>query len=161
MQGMPREVILALVLVDLPINLDEKSDTTLRDGFGASWWYITCECDDHYVDIVEEVVSLCTFDQIQALCSLKKGRDTLLRRSTPKSRSVLSKLTRFVGRFEFTDTERLAPSNDDFVSLEALDFGTSWDPIPHGRSILLRAFSNKGLFEQEVCQLAFLMCVIK
>lgn len=154
MQMLPREVILALVLVDLPINLDRGDDTILREGFGASWWYLTCECDDYYVDIVEEVVTLCSFAQVRALCFFKDGTtDTLLARATPKCKSVLSRSLRFVGRFEFVD--RAPVYSDASVGVKeynALDFGTHIDPAPDGRRVVLKCFTREDSFRHEVSE---------
>ena len=152
MQMLPREVILALVLVDLPVNLDRKNDATLRKGFGASLWYLACECDDYYVDIVEEVVSLCTFDQVRALSILKEGTtDVLVARATPKCKSALARALRFVGRFEFVDS---APAYSDasvaVQAFNALDFGTPLDFLPDGKRVVLKCFSREDLFQHEV-----------
>ena len=64
MQLMPDEGILAIALVDLPIDIDDKDGIKVREEFGRSWWFLACECDDHHVDIVQEIVAICTFQQI-------------------------------------------------------------------------------------------------
>ncbi len=57
--GVPREVIMEIGLVDLTIDLEATGKEWLsgRDGYGASWWYLTCDCDDAYVDVVKEMIS--------------------------------------------------------------------------------------------------------
>lgn len=152
MQMLPREVILALVLVDLPINLDVQNDTALREGFGASWWYLACDSDDYFVDIVEEVVSLCSFAQVRAL-SLQTAvtADVLLTRATPKCRNVLSKALRFVGRYEFVDRSPVySDENDGAKAFNALDFGTFIDPTTDGRRVVLKCYTKEAPFLNDV-----------
>ena len=149
MQMLPREVILALVLVDLPIHLDNDSDTSTREGFGSSWGYLTCECDDHYVGIVEEVVSLCSFAQVRTLCFLKvSATDVLLSRATPKCKNLLSRALRFMGRFEFVESSPTY-SDEEVEVYNAMDYGTSLDPIVNGRKVLLQSFHSKSAFLRE------------
>jgi hypothetical protein len=152
MQMLPREVILALVLVDLPISLDQKVDVEVRDGFGGSWWYLACECDDHYVDVVEEVVSILSYPQVREACFMPGGSDeSLISRATPKCRNVLQRALRFVGRFEFLGNKQ--SQTDDARGLkvfEALDFGTKSHPIPDGRRVLLKCFAREDVYLKEV-----------
>jgi hypothetical protein len=154
MQMVPREVILAMVLVDFPLDLDEKDTVRTRDGFGDSWWYITCDCDDYFVDIVEEVVSMCSFAQTQALCSLKNGStESLFARATPKCKTCLSKALRLAGRYEIAD---LAPIHHDasvgVKICEAIDFGGSLQSSEEGRRVRLMCFSKEIEFLHEVRQ---------
>ena len=146
------ELILALVLVDLPIDLDRQNDMQVREGFGASWWYIACECDDFYSDIVGEVVSLCTYSQVEALSMwTNKSQGLLLERATPKSSAILSSVLRFAGRFEIVGS---GPSFEDFAhSIEeynAVDYGPFNDPLVDGRRVLLRCFTSESNFRNEV-----------
>lgn len=155
MQLMPEEVILAIALVDLPIDIDDKDGIKVRENFGLSWWFLTCECDDHYVDIVKEVVAICTFQQIRALCFMKGGSSqnkiTVISRATPKSRQVLTQALRFVGRFEFVGNEALY--SDPKIGLkefEALDFGDSSSSQEEGRRVLLKCYSEQEPFLTQV-----------
>lgn len=155
MEMMPREVILALVLVDLPIDLDEKAGIKVREGFGGSWCYLTCECDDHYTDVVEEVISICSYPQVRELCFAKCGPNanggSVIMRATPRCRLALRKALRFVGRFEFLGTAAL--HSDVSLGLkvfEALDFGTDDDDFEDGRRVLLRCYSREKSYLQEV-----------
>lgn len=152
MQMLPREVILALVLVDLPINLDQKVGVEVRDGFGGSWWYLTCECDDHYVDVVDEVVSILSYPQVRETCFMKGSSDeSLISRATPKCRNVLQRALRFVGRFEFLGSLK-THSNDarGLKAFDALDFGTKLSPFPDGRRVLLKCYAREDVFTKEV-----------
>jgi hypothetical protein len=145
MQGFPREVILGLVLVDLPINLDQKKQVELREeAFGESWWYITCDCDDHYVDIVKEVLELCNYEQAKALCFISDGPDVLFRRASPKCKQALANAMRFCSRFELHD------EGPEPATYNAVDYGTPFDPIPEGQRVLLRSYSCKEDYEADV-----------
>jgi hypothetical protein len=145
-----------MVLVDLPIDLGHQQTVRLRDGFGGSWWFLTCECDDSYVDIVEEVVSLCSYSQIRAMCFVKDGsEDTLLSRATPKCREVLRRSLRFAGRFEFVGSNPIY--SDEEIGLkvfDALDYGTPDDPDEDGRRVILKCFANGESFAEEVSLVA-------
>ena len=145
---LPREVILAFVLVDLPINLDTTDATLPKHGFGASWWYLVCECDDYYINIVQDVISLCTFPQIRSLCLLRNGiGDVLLARATPKCKSVLDSVLRIVGRFEFVESSPIF--TDTLLGVDvfnALDFGSQLDPIRDGKSVTLHCFMSEHSF---------------
>lgn len=44
MQSLPADVLVAIVLEDLPIDIDETNDIKVVSGKGSSWWYLTCEC---------------------------------------------------------------------------------------------------------------------
>jgi hypothetical protein len=151
MQMLPREVILGMVLVDLPINLD-RNDSCVRKGYGSSWWYLACECDDFYASIVEEVVSLCSFPQVRALCLFTNGSDdVLMERATPKCKLILNRYLRFVGRFEFVDSSPIY--SDSMLGVDAykaLDFGTDIEPYPEGKHIVLKCFTSEESFNLEV-----------
>jgi hypothetical protein len=151
MQGAPREVLLAMVLVDLPFDLDdiEFHGRGLRDGFGASWVFLTCECDDAYVDVVDEVLSLCSYPQSRELCFCDVGSgETLLARATPKCRMVLQRSLRFLGRFEFVSAQ--AVETKDFRVFDAIDFGPKAMPLPEGKRVSLKCYMEQELFELEV-----------
>lgn len=151
MQMLPREVILGIVLVDLPINLD-RADSAVRKGFGSSWWYLACECDDYYSSIVEEVVSFCSFPQVRALSLFANdSHDVLLERATPKCKMILNRYLRFVGRFEFVDSTPIYSDGALGVdAYKAMDFGTQTEPYSEGRSVVLKCFTSEESFLFEV-----------
>ena len=157
MASMPRSVILALVLVDLPIDLDDKDAVNVREGFGASWSFLTCDCDDAHPDMVEEVLSICSYRQIRELCFLLSGPSrnagTVITQATPKSKAALRNALRFVGRYEFTGSSPVHLDADLGLKVfEALDFGTGSDPDPaaNGREVLLSCYSEEGPYLQEI-----------
>ena len=106
MGELPPEVIMAIALVDLPIDLDGNDTLASRDGYGASWWYLTCDCDDAYVSIVKEIMVICTYPQKRRLCFLKSEErgGSVIKRASPKCKLELRKALRFAGRYEFTGT---------------------------------------------------------
>ena len=154
MQLMPEEVILAIALVDLPIDIEDKDEARDRKELGASWWFLTCECDDHYVHIVQEIIAICTFQQIHALCFSKGSRGgTVLSRATPKCRRILQQALRFVGRYEFVGNG--AVYSDPSIGLkefEALDFGgeSASRNDEEGRRVLLKCYSEQESFLKHV-----------
>lgn len=152
MQSPSREVILALAIVDLPINLDQPNDTRIKQDFGASWWYLTCECDDFYVDIVEEIISLCTFQQVRALSLWKNGSpDSLMARATPQCRNILSSAMRFVGKYEFIESSPIySDTAVGLMEFNVLDYGELDNPLVEGRRVVLKCFTREDAFQNEV-----------
>jgi ankyrin repeat protein len=155
MQLMPEEVILAIALVDLPVDIDDKDgikvrEIKVREEHGGSWWYLACECDDHYVDIVEQIVSICTFQQVRELCFMKGGsrqhKGTVISRATPECHDVLTQALRFLGRYEFVGNSALF--SDPAIGLEefdALDFGGT-PAYEEGRRVVLKCYSMQESF---------------
>jgi ankyrin repeat protein len=160
MRDMPHEVIFAIALVDLPIDIEQKTEVKVREGFGDSWWYLACECDDHYVDIVKQVLSMCTFLQIRELCFMKRGfkhsGTPVISLATPGCRHVLTWALRFLGRFEFLGNSPLM--SDPSIGLQefdALDFGervSTKRPNDEGKRVLLKCFSSEEYFISQVRQ---------
>lgn len=152
---MPREVILALVLVDLPVDLDEKEDVKVREGHGGSWWFLACESDDQYVDILEEVISVCSYLHLRELCFMKGGPNrsegNVISKATPRCREALRRALRFVGRFELLGGSALySDSSLGLVVFDALDFGADHDSKESGQRMLLRCYDNEESCLQEV-----------
>jgi hypothetical protein len=160
MQMLPRDIILLTAMADLPIDIDRKHDVELLEGRGASLWYLACECDDFHIDVVEEIISLCTHSQARALSLLKGASgEALVKRATPGCRSVLQSALRLAGRFEFTDSEVVFA--DDVRGLnvfKALDFADHLDSDGEGKRVLLKNFRKRNAFEEEVCTYLRLIC---
>jgi hypothetical protein len=152
-----QEIIMAIALIDLPIDLDADNNELdeNRDEFGGSWWYLNCECDDAHTKIVQEILEICDYQQKRALCFAKneKGR-TLLRRATPKCKQELRKALRFVGRYEFIGSGA-TDAEDGPKLFEALDFGTDKDPIDDGQRVLLQYYGNEQTFAEAVSSLSY------
>ena len=146
---MPEEVILAIALVDLPINIDDPDAIkTLKDR-GESWSFLTCDCDDHMVHVVEEILSICSFKQLQELCFLKinGSEETVLDKATPKCREAMNSALRFLGRFEFLgDGPLFSDLQTGFKAFDALDFGGNEE----GKPVLLECYQDKLDFEHRV-----------
>lgn len=156
MQKLPQEVILALALVDLPFDLDDSECTVRKGGYGASWFFLTCECDDHYVDIVEEIIGLCSYRQARELCFFdNRSGEPLLVRATTKCRAVLQRTLRFMGRYEFVGSVPLEDSdevgfNPTYRLFDAIDYGSQAQPHPEGRRVVLKCYVAHDAFEEEV-----------
>ena len=88
-----REIILAIAIIDLPIDLGSRQEAIMRNGFGGSWWFLVSESNDQHVDIVIEILSLCSHAQKTALCLTRTnhfGKDsTAISRATPKCKQAL------------------------------------------------------------------------
>lgn len=152
MHMMPQEIVLALVLVDLPIELDLSDDVKVKEGFGTSWAYLTSECDDAYSEVVEEVLSLCTYSQAREMCFSKVADKTsIISRASPKCKEILKRSLRFVGRFEFLGTSAVSTDlNRGIKVFDALDFGDSTEPIHDGKHVLLKCYNREDLYMDEV-----------
>ena len=130
---MPEEVILAIALVDLPINIDDREGIKVFKDRGQSWAFLTCDCDDHMVHVVEEILSICSFQQLQELCFWKENglEQTVLDRATPKCREAMNQALRFLGRFEFLGEGPLfSDMQTGFKAFDALDFGGNEEGKP-------------------------------
>ena len=150
MQMLPRDVILALILADLPIDLDREYDVEVVEGRGASWWYVVSECDDFHVDVVEHIIASVSYSQAQALCLVKgPSGESILERATPECRSVLQASLRLMGRFELADrTALFTDSVHGLKVFNAFDFGDGIDAEP--KRVLLKTYSDRKAFEREV-----------
>ncbi len=146
---MPEEVILAIALVDLPINIDDREGIKVFKDRGQSWSFLTCDCDDHMVHVVEEILSICSFQQLQELCFWKEdgSEQTVVDRATPKCREVMNQALRFLGRFEFLGEGPLfSDMQTGFKAFDALDFGANEE----GKPVLLECYLNEFDFENRV-----------
>ena len=145
-------MILAIVLVDLPVQIDSKEAVRVRERQGSSWWYLVCESDDHFIDVVEEVISMCSYAQIRELCFMEgHGGQTLIARATPKCRAVLQKGLRFLGRFEFVgQSALLADPSRGMKIFDAIDYGPNESPYDLAKRVILKCFSDESTFLEEV-----------
>jgi Protein kinase domain len=152
MQLLPRQVIMAIAIVDLPIDLDRKDSPQLRDGHGGSLWYLACDTDDHYADVVEEIVSICSFAQVREMCFMSgPGGEPLITRATKRCMAIMQKSLRFLSRFEFISTSPIYSDQSLGIKMfDALDFGTDLQPFDEGRPIILKCYSDEEVFAQEI-----------
>lgn len=154
MNMMPDEVILAIAFVDLPINIEDPDGTRVDESHGGSWTFLTCESDDHFVGIVQEIVSICTFHQLRELCFMKDNgtESTIIARSSPRCREVLNNSLRFLGRFEFVGSGPLRADPDVGLKVfDALDFGGN--KSDEGKRVLLESYASEDAFETRVSSL--------
>jgi hypothetical protein len=150
---MPPEVILAIALVDLPFDIDDKDLIMTREDGGGSWWFLACECDDQYVDIVQQIIMICTFQQVQQLSFTKGGprnqQQSVLSRATPKCRQVLQHALRFLGRFEIIGDGPLECDESSGVTIfDALDYSETEND--EGRRVILKCYSTEETFSDAV-----------
>lgn len=124
----------------------------MKEKQGSSWWYLVCESDDHFVDVVDEVISMCSYAQIRELCFMEgHSGQTLIARATPKCRAVLQKGLRFLGRFEFVgQSALLADPSRGIKIFEAIDYGPNESPYDLAKRVILKCFSDEATFEEEV-----------
>jgi ankyrin repeat protein len=150
LNGLQPEVITAIVLLDLPIDLDSEV-IKYRESFGDSWWYLNCDCDDEYADIVDEILELCEYEQKRALCFIKnKASESLISRATPKCRKILRKSLRFAGRYEFVGSADKTGVPNNIKVFEAIDFGTEEDYEDDGRKIILMHYEDREHYIRDV-----------
>jgi len=160
MLGLPAEVVLSLVLVDLPFELDEGKQATSREGFGLSWWFLTCESDDHYADVVQQVISMCSHEQVKELCFLKGGppnrQRSVMSHATPRCRQLLTAALRFVGRFEFIGSSAIASDPTTGLKIfDALDFGAGdQNDEEDGKRVRLSCYAQEEPFRQKTSALS-------
>jgi len=146
---MPEEVILGIALVDLPINIDDRDGIRVYKDRGQSWAFLTGDCDDHMVHVVEEILSICSFQQLQELCFWKEdgSEQNVLDRATPKCQEAMNRALRFLGRFEFLGEGPLfSDMQTGFKAFDALDFGGNEE----GKPVLLECYQNELDFENRV-----------
>jgi ankyrin repeat protein len=149
MRDLPTEVIVAIALLDLPIDLDDD-EVVVRDGFGGSWWYLNCDCDDNYVHVVCEILGICDdYKQKRALCFLKDRQgNNIMTRATPKCQHELRKTLRFHGRYEFLS--KLPTSDNGVKEFDALDFGPENETRDEGKPVMIKYYEDDDAFEQIV-----------
>lgn len=146
MKGMELEVILALVLVDLPLDLETN---TMREMFGDSWWYLTCDCNDVFCDVVTHIASeICTVEQVRLLSFWQDRGIILFRRASPKCRRALANAMRICGRFEVTE-------DIGGGIYHAVDYGN----YAEGQRVVLHSFPNQGELHRAVSEFPALSSV--
>mmetsp|Transcript_29737 Transcript_29737/g.61728 ORF Transcript_29737/g.61728 Transcript_29737/m.61728 type:complete len:540 (-) Transcript_29737:30-1649(-) len=143
--SLENEIILAIAIIDLPIDLGIKDEAIMRSGYGGSWWFLLCESNDRYVDIVKEILSLCSHPQKMALCLTKSGNRIAVACATPLCQMELKKSLRFMGRFEFVggekNTRKISNRAKEF---DALDYHSSPD---QGKKVTLLCYVDAMDFD--------------
>ena len=151
--SLQREIILAIAIIDLPIDLGSKDDVILRNNFGASWWFLLCESNDKHVDIVTEILALCSHPQKMALCLTVAGssnEETAVSCATPLCKSALREGLRFLGRFEFTsgDNNNFA-SSQKVQKFDAIDYGPVNNPFTGEKKVSLICYGSNEVYLRE------------
>ena len=150
LKGATPEVVLELVLVDLPMSIDDKACLQPTQG-GESWWYLACECKDNYLKVVEDLISMCTYQQVQELCFMSRtGTDeTVVSCASPECGEFLRVSLLYVGRYELLGSET-ATQSPGIKMIEALDYGTADTPLEEGRRVTLNCFVREELYTEKV-----------
>jgi len=163
--SLQHEVILAISIIDLPIDLGAMNGAAvLREGFGASWWYLLCESNDEYVSVVHDILSLCSYPQKVALCLAKKvgGNDdngycrsmTVVSCATPRCEQELRKRCLFWNRFEIVGEATTKSHAWNMQMFDAIDYGgTEYDdPIaPNGgKRVSLFCYTDSKAYRKDV-----------
>ncbi|KAL7459767.1 hypothetical protein ACHAWC_011713 [Mediolabrus comicus] len=146
--SLQREIILAIAIIDLPIDLGAKDDVILREGFGASWLFLLRDSNDEYVDIVTEILALCSHPQKMALCLTMAGsgsEETAVASASPECKVALRKSLRFLSRFEFTggDQNNLV-SSQHVQQFEAIDYASNEE-----KKVSLLCYGSNELYLKE------------
>ena len=159
LRELPTEVIFAIALLDLPIDPDDD-EIFVREGFGGSWWYLNCDCDDNYVHVVREILLMCDdYEQKRALCFLTdKQGNSIMSRATPKCKYELRKALRFNGRYEFVGRPITGP--DGVKVFEALDFGPDDDPREEGSQVGIKYYGDRETFTRAVSLAIFQRSIV-
>jgi len=150
---MPEEVILALVLIDLRFDI-QSNRTVVRTGYGKNWWFLVCDCNDEYHDVVKKVLLKCSHYEAIALCFMEGGNSSskwsVISRATPKCKSELQKFLRFAGRYEFEGEPKLFDSVKGLTVYDAFDFGSYDDQRKEKKKVTLRCFTKEQPYNDEV-----------
>jgi hypothetical protein len=141
-----REIILAISIIDLPIDLGAEGRAILRDGFGASWSYLICESNDLHVDVVKEILALCSHPQKEALSlAIAKhsceGR-TVAACATPLCKEELRRSLMFLRRFEILGGQKNHAFSWHAKKFDAIDYGAIDDPIQKGKKVTLVYYAD-------------------
>lgn len=148
------DIILAISIVDLPIDLEVKSRAILRDGFGVSWSYLICESHDVHVAVVKKILALCSHPQKEALflAAAKNTSDsrTVAACATPLCRDVLRRSLMFLRRFEVLGGQSASLAFSlNTKRFDAIDYGTYDDPIENGKKVTLVYYADAESFTKD------------
>jgi hypothetical protein len=106
-------------------------------------------------NIVEEIVSICSFQQLQEMCfmSYQNSSKTIVDMATPKCRELLSRALRYLGRFEFIGNGPIfSDLQTGFKAFDALDYGSDNDDDDEPTRVLLECYRNEYDFENRVSE---------
>lgn len=131
---LPNSLIKSLLLSDMPIEFEFNESKTSMLGevsekhHGGSWWFIACQCNEKYLDIIEEILERTTHAQILALARSMKSSDEQVRVidvASERLRSLFSSMLRFHGRYELLPEEPMTFDgyDGDIEEYHACDHG--------------------------------------
>eukprot|EP00571_Detonula_confervacea_P002606 CAMPEP_0172321962 /NCGR_PEP_ID=MMETSP1058-20130122/44726_1 /TAXON_ID=83371 /ORGANISM="Detonula confervacea, Strain CCMP 353" /LENGTH=1322 /DNA_ID=CAMNT_0013037589 /DNA_START=174 /DNA_END=4139 /DNA_ORIENTATION=+ len=158
MNSLQHEIILAIAIIDLPINLGAKGGTTLRNVFGASWWYLLCESHDMYAGVIKDVISLCSHPQKIALCLTTAGSRhdsrVAVNCATPLCKLELRRSLLFYGRLELVGGEKKIDVFTHHVhKFDAIDYGIHKDLIQDEKKVSLVSYTDAQIYRKDAVHL--------
>lgn len=161
--SLQHEIILAISIIDLPIDLGAvNGDAVMREGYGASWWYLLCESNDEYVGVVQNILSMCSRPQKVALClarqivqadDIDRSSKTVISCATPLCELELRKRCLFWNRFEIIGDS--STMNHAFMhKFDAVDHGGTCDDSPRvwngGKRVSLSCYCDTKSYKKDV-----------
>jgi hypothetical protein len=148
--SLPQEIILAISIIDLPIDLGARECAILRDGFGASWSYLICESNDAFLGVVKEILALCSHPQKEALSLVIAKNSCEIRRvaacATPLCKEELRRSLMFLRRFEILGGQKKHAFSFHAKQFDAIDNGANDDPIHHGKKVSLVYYADANSY---------------
>jgi len=127
MHKMPNDIVKALLVTDMPIDLGARKQLGMKPiinrQHGHSWWHITVECNDKYFQVVESVLSTMTNQpQIIALARTlgPDGKTRVIEAVSSSCSKLFSRLLQFCDRYELM-TGKACYAENDVQIFHALD----------------------------------------
>ena len=134
-------LIKAMLAIDMPIEIgthNSSQGVIVETQHGHSWWHVAVDCQDRYIDLIDNVVSPLSLAEIIAL-SKTVGPDCVTatrQASPPQLASLFRDKLGFLDRFELIGETTL---NQRVVATDAIDHGCrkSNAELPEGVSAVL------------------------
>ena len=153
---------MALVLLDLPFDLDDRGlKDGSKDGYGFNWIYLVSNGGTRYTEVIEKVLSLCSNRQIRELCFLRyndRSNTSLsaISLAPAEIKDIMRKSLRFLGRFEFVSSDPLfVDAKIGLTIFDAMDFGSNRMSHQTPNRVLLRCYGDEDIFLDDVSAIIF------
>lgn len=118
----PVDLIKRLLEVDMPFDVSQKLDIIVREH-GHSWWHVLVNCDDRYLQLVNEILSKASLRQVIAL-SQCVGPDGVRanNKMSKECGEVFKHYLRKFGKYEISDV--LNTKCREVITYSACEFGS-------------------------------------